>query len=136
MSEPDKLPFFVIGEYDKDHRDSCVGQIQKGLADEKRSFTYVKRGKRMKPAFSPDQYAGLIMLGESRFYTTDERERSPQEREWLKAAMDNNKPVLGICYGAQLMAVSLDKSCLASISTEANSAIESGRKQPICRPSR
>ena len=58
--------------------------------------------------FDPADSAGLVVLGG--FMNVDEIERYPflvQERRWIRAAIDAELPVMGICLGAQLMASTL-----------------------------
>lgn len=58
--------------------------------------------------FAPSESAGLVVLGGA--MNVDQAERYPflnTEIEWLRSAMEQQIPVLGICLGAQLLAASL-----------------------------
>jgi len=56
------------------------------------------------PAF--DQISGAILSG-SWAMVTDHAEWSERSAVWIRAAMDNGLPLLGVCYGHQLMAYAL-----------------------------
>src|SRR5438105_12735775 len=58
--------------------------------------------------FDPDSCCGLVVLGGP--MNVDETQRYPflaDERRWIRAALDAQLPVLGICLGAQLLASTL-----------------------------
>jgi GMP synthase-like glutamine amidotransferase len=101
MPEAAKLRFLVSGESRGD-----LGQIDAVLAEAKRSFVFVDRWEETDVTYSPSDFAGLIILGDSNQYSAPSK-KFWRDREWLAAAMGNNKPVLGICYGAQLMVAQL-----------------------------
>ncbi|MEN4801075.1 glutamine amidotransferase [Pantoea agglomerans] len=56
------------------------------------------------PAF--DQISGAILSG-SWAMVTDHAEWSERSAVWIRAAMDHGLPLLGVCYGHQLMAYAL-----------------------------
>ncbi|MGC0988189.1 glutamine amidotransferase [Pantoea agglomerans] len=56
------------------------------------------------PAF--DQISGAILSG-SWAMVTDHADWSERSAVWIRAAMDNGLPLLGVCYGHQLMAYAL-----------------------------
>ena len=59
-------------------------------------------------AFDSEACCGLVVLGGP--MNVDEIERYPflaQERRWIRAALDAELPVLGICLGGQLLASTL-----------------------------
>jgi GMP synthase (glutamine-hydrolysing) len=55
--------------------------------------------------FVPQRHAGLIILGDSKHWATSRKYQ--RERAWLALALARQRPVLGICFGAQLMAAHL-----------------------------
>ncbi|MBX3411075.1 MAG: gamma-glutamyl-gamma-aminobutyrate hydrolase family protein [Pirellulales bacterium] len=71
-------------------------------------YSYLDLSRESLRAFDPQQLAGLIVLGGA--MNTDETEQHPfllPEMDWIRAAVDHQVPVLGICLGAQLLARSL-----------------------------
>lgn len=94
------LPFLVSGVSRRD-----AGQIEDVLADVGSEIHFVKRWEPTEVSFSPDQHAGLVILGDDQDWAT-----SPiylRDRDWLAAALASARPVLGICFGAQLLAAHL-----------------------------
>lgn len=55
------------------------------------------------PAFDPTTHTGLIILGDSQKHS-DDVECYGREMEWVRAARAHDKPTLGICHGALLLA--------------------------------
>jgi GMP synthase-like glutamine amidotransferase len=90
------LPFLVSGCSESD-----VGQIAEILPA--RSRTFVPRwGPRPAVYFDPTKHGGLIILGDSNYWATNRNYE--RDRRWLAIALEYRRPVLGICYGAQLLA--------------------------------
>jgi GMP synthase (glutamine-hydrolysing) len=72
-------------------------------------FTY-RGGGCYKPAsFEPSWHIGLIILGSSLNIHADE-DKCAQERAWIDAARAKRRAVLGICFGAQLLAQTFGKN--------------------------
>ena len=88
------LPFLVSGEAETD-----MGLLRSVLSD----YHFVERWTATDVEFAPDNFAGLIILGDSSNYRATYRQFD-QEREWLETALKTERPVLGICFGAQLLA--------------------------------
>lgn len=78
-------------------------QAQAGLAPERTAVVKVYAGE--KPA-DPEQYAAVIITG-SPANVTDRDAWSLETAAWLRRAVAADVPVLGICYGHQLMAEAL-----------------------------
>jgi GMP synthase-like glutamine amidotransferase len=95
------LPFFVSGCSERD-----MGQIAETLPGPMRVFTRRWVTKGAKIDFSPETYAGLIVLGDDKDWATSACYQ--REREWLAKALQSGTPILGICYGAQLLAAYLE----------------------------
>ncbi len=72
-----------------DHNTACTVHVAKGE----------------KPA-SPQHYRGVIVTG-SPIMVTDHETWSDQAGEWLCRAMDAGLPIFAVCYGHQLLAMSL-----------------------------
>ncbi len=100
MSERD-LPFFVSGCTERD-----MGQLAEILQEPRWEFS-PRWSESATAVFSPDRHAGLIILGDGEDWATSVRYH--RERMWLASALGSATPVLGICYGAQLLAAYLDK---------------------------
>jgi GMP synthase-like glutamine amidotransferase len=96
------LPFLVSGcsEYE-------MGQIAEILPEQMRVFARRCDEKDTQIDFSPEKHAGLIILGDIKDWATSGLYQ--RERAWLATALDYSTPVLGICYGAQLLAAHLER---------------------------
>lgn len=55
------------------------------------------------PAFEATVHTGLIILGDSQKHS-DDVECYGREMDWVRAARSHDKPILGICHGALLLA--------------------------------
>ena len=66
----------------------------------------VRRVDRDAPLPSPDEVAGIVVTGSSAM-VTDARPWSERAAAWLRDAVAAQTPVLGICYGHQLLAHAL-----------------------------
>ena len=95
------LPFFVSGCSERD-----MGQIAETLPEQMRVFTRRWITKGAKIDFSPETHVGLIILGDSKDWATSVCYQ--RKREWLAKALQSGTPILGICYGAQLLAAYLE----------------------------
>jgi GMP synthase (glutamine-hydrolysing) len=98
--QADALPFLVSGVSRAD-----IGQLEGVLAAAGRPFEFVERWGLTDVEFALERHAGLIILGDSRHWATSRKYQ--RERGWLVAALAHRRPVLGICFGAQLMAAHL-----------------------------
>ncbi|KAF1688817.1 glutamine amidotransferase [Pseudoxanthomonas taiwanensis] len=58
------------------------------------------------PLPAPDRVAGVIVSGSAAF-VTDRAEWSERTADWIRQAVDAGTPLLGICYGHQLLAHAL-----------------------------
>jgi GMP synthase (glutamine-hydrolysing) len=83
--------------------------------------------------------AGLIVLGGE--MNADETERHPflrRERDLLRAAVEQEVPVAGICLGAQLLARALDaevpRSPVAELGFRTIRLTDAGRDDPVLAP--
>jgi GMP synthase (glutamine-hydrolysing) len=55
---------------------------------------------------APDPFAGVVITG-SHAYVTDHEPWSERTAEWLRQAVARQVPLLGVCYGHQLLAYAL-----------------------------
>jgi GMP synthase (glutamine-hydrolysing) len=66
----------------------------------------VRRVNRGEPLPRPDEVAGVVVTGSSAM-VTDAEPWSERAARWLRDAVTHGTPVLGICYGHQLLAHAL-----------------------------
>lgn len=66
----------------------------------------VRRVDKDAPLPTPDEVAGVVVTGSSAM-VTDQMPWSERTARWLRKAVARNTPVLGICYGHQLLAHAL-----------------------------
>lgn len=74
-----------------------------GLAPRQTQCVRVDRGGRLP---SPESVAGIIVTG-SGAMVTDKLDWSEATAHWLRRAVDADVPLLGVCYGHQLLAHAL-----------------------------
>lgn len=85
-----------------------LGVVEPALREAGLVYSYLNLAREAPRSFDPHQLAGLVVLGGS--MNTDETERYPflvPEVNWIRAAVEHDVPVLGICLGAQLLAKAL-----------------------------
>lgn len=88
--------------------EESLGVVEPALRDAGLVYSYIDLSRETLRAFDPHQLSGLVVLGGA--MNTDEIEEHPflvPEVEWIRAAVEHEVPVLGICLGAQLLAKSL-----------------------------
>ena len=78
-------------------------RVAAGLGREEARVVDVEAGQ---PLPKPRGHAGILMTG-SGAMVSDRLDWSERAAEWLKAAVDAEVPVFGICYGHQLLAHAL-----------------------------
>lgn len=93
-------PTFLIVTYSK----PSIDQLATVLWQKDCSFETSVRRDPEAPAFDPQRHVGLIILDDREGDSSD-MNLYGQETAWLGAALRNNKPVLGIGHGAQLLAI-------------------------------
>lgn len=93
--------FYVCGCAESD-----MDQIKDALTD--RGYRWIFHPWRTQPKepFDLGRHAGLILLGDDIGEPDDEKEFA-YEIAWARLAHAQNKPALGICHGAQMMAGAL-----------------------------
>lgn len=87
-----------------------LGSLADAFAQANLDYRYLDlfAGSTDPAAFDPAACCGLVVLGGP--MNVDEIDRYPflaQERRWIRAALDADLPVLGICLGSQLLASTL-----------------------------
>jgi len=88
--------------------DESLGVVEPALREAGLVYSYIDLSREALRAFDPQQLAGLVVLGGA--MNTDDTAVYPflvPELEWIRAAVEHEVPVLGICLGAQLLAKSL-----------------------------
>ncbi|HUR54077.1 MAG TPA: hypothetical protein VMZ71_08090, partial [Gemmataceae bacterium] len=91
------LPFLVSGEHPDD-----MGMLANILPDYGPPPTFEGRWSKG-VEFHHDRFRGLIILGDSSDNRATYRALEKEQR-WLLKAMEAKRPVLGICFGAQMLA--------------------------------
>ena len=92
-----RLPFLVSGEHEND-----MGMLKMILSDHGPEPVFERRWA-TGVEFSPDEFAGLVVLGDGSNNRATYKVFEKEQR-WLRIARTARRPVLGICYGAQLLA--------------------------------
>ena len=78
-------------------------RVAAGLAHDEADAVNIAAGEALP---DPDGYTGIIVTGSSAM-VTDRHDWSERAADWLKAPLADGVPVLGICYGHQLLAHAL-----------------------------
>jgi GMP synthase (glutamine-hydrolysing) len=93
-------PIFFVCQHDEDGH---LGALKDALCDAECAWDIFKGIATSNcPRFDPAQHAGLIVLGGSG-PSANARNAYNEEKRWIEEALDKDKPVLGICLGAQLL---------------------------------
>jgi len=82
------------------------GDFEDWIQDEIENLDYsikVLNAKSLPRLHEPSSYIGIILTGSSAM-VTDREEWSERLKPWLIKCMDQQIPILGICYGHQLLA--------------------------------
>jgi len=80
--------------------------VMNPLGNKPIGFTIVAPYKEKLPS-DPGDFAGIIITG-SHAMVTDREDWSEQTAAWIPQAIDSGIPLLGICYGHQLLAHAMD----------------------------
>ncbi len=82
-------------------------RVAAGLSADEATAVNVQGGEALPdPARFADDYTGVIVTGSSSM-VTDRHDWSERTADWLRDRLDAGLPVLGICYGHQLLAHTL-----------------------------
>jgi GMP synthase-like glutamine amidotransferase len=99
--------FLVVCEWDP----SELGQLGDVIIDHHSDLEVCLRTKSNLSHldFQADKHCGLILMGGGDYSKSDSTkvkdEKIKIEIGWIEAALSNQVPVLGICYGAQLLSI-------------------------------
>jgi GMP synthase (glutamine-hydrolysing) len=80
--------------------------IASGLRQGGATHIVTHDARQLQPPPAPDRLAGVVITG-SHSMVSDREEWSESLRPWLRLAVGTGTPVLGICYGHQLLAHAL-----------------------------
>lgn len=86
-----------------------LGTLESIFADAGLEFRYVDQYGDSLKSFEPDDWAGMVVLGGP--MNVDEIDKFPflaADVLWIRAAIESELPLLGICLGSQLIAKALN----------------------------
>ena len=98
---PEKKSFLIVT-----YSTPSIDQLATVIAERGCAFQSSVRHDPNAPAFDPTRHAGLIIMGDNES-DSDDMDEYGDETRWLGVALREKKPVLGICHGAQLLAIGL-----------------------------
>jgi GMP synthase (glutamine-hydrolysing) len=83
-------------------------RVAAGLRADQATFVNVEAGETLPDQDSPDhdRFTGVVITGSSAM-VTDRHAWSERSADWLRKAVEAEMPILGICYGHQLLAHAL-----------------------------
>ncbi len=83
-------------------------RVAAGLRADQATFVNVEAGEHLPDQDSPDhdRFTGVVITGSSAM-VTDRHAWSERSADWLRGAVKAEMPILGICYGHQLLAHAL-----------------------------